>query len=43
MREAGLKQGISQEEVDAWVEDLRSRAQGDWFFCLNRFIFTATK
>lgn len=36
--------GIAPEEVVRWVEELRSRtAAGDWFFCLNRFVFTATK
>lgn len=42
--EAALKHGISPEEVGRWAEDLRSRTtQGEWFFCLNRFVFTATK
>lgn len=36
--------GISSTDVAAWEQDLRSRtADGEWFFCLNRFIFTATK
>jgi len=44
MCNAGLKRGISSEDVTAWEQDLRSRtSDGEWFFCLNRFIFTATK
>jgi ubiquinone/menaquinone biosynthesis C-methylase UbiE len=44
MRDAALKQGIAPEEVARWVEELQSRtAEGEWFFCLNRFVFTATK
>jgi arsenite methyltransferase len=43
-RDAALKQGVSAEEVTRWEEDLRSRtSEGEWFFCLNRFVFTATK
>lgn len=43
-RDAALKHGISAEEVTRWEEDLRSRtSEGQWFFCLNRFVFTATK
>ena len=42
--EAAIKSGIPAEEVSAWEADLRSRvAEGEWFFCLNRFIFAATK
>lgn len=42
--EAAIKSGIPAEEVAAWEADLRSReAEGEWFFCLNRFIFKATK
>jgi arsenite methyltransferase len=41
---AGVRQGMPAEGVAAWEKDLRSRTdQGDWFFCLNRFIFTATR
>jgi ubiquinone/menaquinone biosynthesis C-methylase UbiE len=43
-REAALKHGISPEDVARWSEDLQSRtSQDDWFFCLNRFVFTAIK
>jgi len=44
MRASALKQGISAEEFAAWEADLRSRtSDGEWFFCLDRFVFTATK
>jgi ubiquinone/menaquinone biosynthesis C-methylase UbiE len=43
-RDAALKQGIAAGEVAGWVEDLRSRtSDGEWFFCLDRFILTASK
>ena len=43
-RDAALKHGISAEEVARWEKDLRSRtSDGQWFFCLNRFVFTAKK
>jgi ubiquinone/menaquinone biosynthesis C-methylase UbiE len=43
-RDLALKCGLAAEEVAAWEADLRSRtADGEWFFCLNRFVFTATK
>ena len=43
-RDAALTHGMSAEEVGRWEEDLRSRtSDGEWFFCLNRFVFTATK
>jgi hypothetical protein len=43
-RDATLKHGISPQEVERWVEDLQSRtSEGDWFFRLYRFVFTATK
>lgn len=42
--EAALRDGVPAAEVAAWEEDLRSRAtEGEWFFCLNRFIFAARK
>ena len=44
MRKAALKYGILAEDVSEWEIDLRSRTSpGEWFFCLNRFIFLATK
>ncbi|MBI3370880.1 MAG: methyltransferase domain-containing protein [Betaproteobacteria bacterium] len=43
-RNAALKHGIPPGDVAAWENDLRSRtSDGEWFFCLNRFVFTATK
>jgi arsenite methyltransferase len=43
-RDSALKHGMRPDDVAAWEEDLRSRtAEGEWFFCLDRFVFTATK
>ena len=43
-RESALKQGVPASDVKAWESDLRSRtADGEWFFCLNRFVFTGVK
>jgi ubiquinone/menaquinone biosynthesis C-methylase UbiE len=42
--EAALEHGMPAAEVAGWERDLRSRApEGEWFFCLNRFIFSARK
>jgi arsenite methyltransferase len=42
--EAALAHGVPAADVSAWEQDLRARhGEGEWFFCLNRFIFTATK
>ena len=42
--DAALADGNPAADVAAWEQDLRARqADGEWFFCLNRFIFTATK
>lgn len=42
--EAALAEGVAAAEVKAWEQDLRARgANGEWFFCVNRFIFTATR
>lgn len=44
VRDGALKQGVPAGEVARWEQDLRSRtSEGEWFFCLNRFIFTAMK
>lgn len=44
LRDAALKQGITEQEFVTWVADLRSMTSvGEWFFCLDRFVFTATK
>jgi ubiquinone/menaquinone biosynthesis C-methylase UbiE len=43
-RDAALADGVPAAAVAAWEQELRARqADGEWFFCLNRFIFTATK
>lgn len=43
-RDSALKYGVPAEDAAAWEADLRSRtAEGDWFFCLDRFVFTGTK
>jgi SAM-dependent methyltransferase len=43
-RDQALKHGLPAPDVAAWEQDLRSRTtEGEWFFCLNRFIFTGTK
>lgn len=43
-RDSALKHGVPAADVAAWEKDLRSRtAEGDWFFCLDRFVFMATK
>lgn len=42
--EAALAHGVPAADVAAWKQDLHARhSDGEWFFCLNRFIFTATK
>jgi ubiquinone/menaquinone biosynthesis C-methylase UbiE len=42
--EAALKYGVPAPDVAAWERDMRSRSSdGEWFFCLNRFIFAAKK
>jgi arsenite methyltransferase len=43
-RDLALKHGLPAPDVAAWEQDLRSRtAEGEWFFCLDRFVFTGTK
>jgi len=43
-RKAALAHGVPADDVAAWERDLRARGtDGEWFFCLNRFVFTATK
>ena len=42
--QSALKHGVPAHDVAAWERDLRSRKDdGEWFFCLNRFVFTARK
>ena len=43
-RNAAVRHGVDRAAADAWVADVLARgAAGDWFFCLNRFMFVATK
>ena len=43
-RNAAVRHGVERAAADAWVADVRARGErGDWFFCLNRFMFVATK
>ncbi|SRR6266545_2149863 len=43
-RDSALKHGMPAEAVAAWEQDLRLRTQeGEWFFCLDRFVFTGKK
>ena len=38
------RRGISQDDVDAWIEDLRCQSdEGSYFFSLDQFLFLATK
>jgi len=42
--DSALKYGLPAADVAAWEQDLRSRTQeGEWFFCLDRFVFTGKK
>ena len=35
---------ISEDEKDAWLEDLKRQGrEGTYFFCVTRFLFSATK
>ena len=36
------REGLDQDEVDAWAADLRRQGDGA-FFSLNRYLFTATR
>ncbi len=39
-----ISQGVSQDEADAWVDDLLGRgSSGDYFFNSNEYIFTAQR
>jgi arsenite methyltransferase len=43
-RNAAVRHGVDRTAADAWVAEVRERGTaGDWFFCLNRFMFLATK
>lgn len=44
IRDAGRKDGVSSEILQSWESDLRARThEGQWFFCLNRFVFIAER
>ena len=35
---------VSTAEAEAWLDDLRAKGEdGSYFFCVNRFIFSAVK
>jgi arsenite methyltransferase len=41
---AAALDGVSRDEVQAWAADLTNRTgEGDYFFCLDRFVFVAVK
>jgi len=43
-RNAAVRHGVDRAAADAWVADVVARGEaGDWFFCLNRFMFVAAK
>jgi arsenite methyltransferase len=43
-RNAAVRHGVDRGAADAWVAEVRARGEaGDWFFCLNRFMFVAAK
>lgn len=43
-RDAAARHGVTTDEAATWEEDLRSRdVDGEYFFCMNRFILAATK
>lgn len=38
------RRGVTQDEADAWAEDLRARGRsGEYFFSLNQYFFLASK
>ena len=43
-RNAAVRHGVDAAAADAWVADIHARgADGDYFFCVNRFMFIAVK
>jgi ubiquinone/menaquinone biosynthesis C-methylase UbiE len=43
-RNASVKHGLDAEAAKAWVDGVHARgAAGDYFFCVNRFMFIAVK
>ncbi len=45
MAKNAVKQGhINQQQADQWIQEIKSRAKKQsFFFCINRFLFTAVK
>jgi hypothetical protein len=38
------RNGVTKEEAEAWVDDLRKIGEkGEYFFSLNRYLFLAVK
>lgn len=43
-RTAAVRHGVPPAEAEVWKADLRGRTgDGDYFFCVNRFLFLATR
>jgi hypothetical protein len=43
-RDSAVRQGVPPAEAEAWAADLRGRTRdGDYFFSVNRYLFTAEK
>ena len=43
-RNAAVRHGVNAAQADAWVADIHARVnEGDYFFCVNRFMFIAVK
>ena len=41
---AQVQGAVSTAEAEAWLDDLRAKGEdGSYFFCVNRFIFSAVK
>ena len=41
---AVLEKAISRKEADAWMADLKAKAEcGEYFFSINRFLFSAVR
>ena len=43
-RNAAVRHGVDAAAADAWAADIHARGNdGDYFFCVNRFMFVAVK
>jgi hypothetical protein len=43
-RYAQKRSAVSDAETQAWLDDLEAKGEaGAYFFCVNRFLFTAVK